>query len=151
MNVVLLKWQPEAKGTPAAPGLFQSTGPKNRALRRPTGFASGYHGNAMMKRLSILLLILFAVPCWAEDKPTHYTYVQRNLSKPGDYKVVTVPATTPRQAMLDAQTYHIGWDAVDAWMGQSRVMHNVLLKKREPYIPGAPRVVRPIQVKRQPR
>ncbi|MDR1925657.1 MAG: hypothetical protein LBQ66_14905 [Planctomycetaceae bacterium] len=78
------------------------------------------------------------------NRPTKYTYVRRNESKPGDYKVVVVPAVEPRQAKLDAQTYHVGWDAVDSWMGQSRVMFCVLLKKRPPYIRGTPPVSRPI-------
>jgi len=76
--------------------------------------------------------------------PTHYTFVPRNLSKEGDYKVVVVPAVNPRQARLDAQTYHIGWDAIEARMGQSRVMYDVLLKKRKPYVPGTPPVTRRI-------
>ena len=76
--------------------------------------------------------------------PTHYTYVPRNLSREGDYKVVVVPAVNPRQARLDAQTYHIGWDAIDARPGQSRVMYDVLLKKRAPYVPGTPPVTRRI-------
>ena len=78
------------------------------------------------------------------DIPTHYTYVPRNLSREGDFKVVVVPATNPRQARLDAQTYHIGWDAIEARPGQSRVMYNVLLKKRAPYVPGTPPVTRRI-------
>ena len=76
--------------------------------------------------------------------PTHYTYVPRNLAREGDYKVVVVPAINPRQARLDAQTYHIGWDAIDARPGQSRVMYDVLLKKRAPYVPGTPPVTRRI-------
>ncbi|MDR0326867.1 MAG: hypothetical protein LBI05_01080 [Planctomycetaceae bacterium] len=72
------------------------------------------------------------------------TYVPRNLSREGDYKVVVVPAVNPRQARLDAQTYHIGWDAVAAREGQSRVMFEVLLRKRAPYVPGTPPVTRPI-------
>ncbi|MDR2171957.1 MAG: hypothetical protein LBP59_17570 [Planctomycetaceae bacterium] len=79
-----------------------------------------------------------------KHRPTHFTYVRRNDSKAGDYKVVVVPAIEARQARLDAQTYHLGWDAVDAWMGQSRVMFCVLLKKRPPYIKGAPPITRPI-------
>jgi hypothetical protein len=76
--------------------------------------------------------------------PSRYTYVPRNLSREGDYKVVVVPATNPRQARLDAQTYHIGWDAIEARKGQSRVMYDVLLKKRAPYVPGTPPVTRRI-------
>ena len=101
-----------------------------------------------------LFLSFFAVPtvCWGQatnrnvnqEIPTHYTYVPRNLSRQGDYKVVVVPATNPRQARLDAQTYHIGWDAIDARMGQSSVMYAVLLKKRAPYVPGTPPVTRRI-------
>ena len=79
-----------------------------------------------------------------QETPLRYTYVPRNLSQPGDFKVVVVPATNPRQARLDAQTYHIGWDAVDAREGQSRVMYEVLLRKRPPRIPGTPPVTRPI-------
>jgi hypothetical protein len=89
-------------------------------------------------------LILFAQE---KHRPTHFTYVRRTESKAGDYKVVVVPAVEARQARLDAQTYHIGWDAVDAWMGQSRVMFCVLLKKRPPYIRGTPPVARPIPKK----
>ncbi len=77
-----------------------------------------------------------------------YTYVRRNDSKAGDFKVVTVPATNPRQAMLDAQTYHVGWNALESWVGQSRVMYNVLLQKRAPYIPGTPPTMR--RIPRQP-
>ena len=72
-------------------------------------------------------------------------YTNRNFYLPGEYKVVTVPVIHPRQAMIDAQTYHIGWVAVEARMGQSRVMYNVLLKKLPPYIPGTPPVTRPIK------
>ena len=91
------------------------------------------------------LLFLLVFPCLAaEERPTHFTYVPRNQSRTGDFKVVTVPAISPRQAKIDAQTYHIGWDAVDSWMGQSRVMYNVLLKKRPPYVPGTPPIPRPI-------
>ena len=79
-----------------------------------------------------------------QEGPLRYTYVPRNLSREGDYKVVVVPAINPRQARLDAQTYHIGWDAIDAQMGQSRVMYEVLLRKRAPRVPGAPPVTRPI-------
>ena len=79
-----------------------------------------------------------------EIPPVRYTYVPRQVSKEGDYKVVVVPATNPRQARLDAQTYHIGWDAIDARMGQSRVMYEVLLRKRAPYVPGTPPVTRRI-------
>ena len=79
-----------------------------------------------------------------QNIPMHYTYVPRNLSREGDFKVVVVPATNPRQARLDAQTYHIGWNAVDARVGQSRVMYEVLLRKRAPYIPGTPPVTRRI-------
>ena len=79
-----------------------------------------------------------------EAPPVPYTYVPRQLSREGDYKVVVVPATNPRQARIDAQTYHIGWNAIDARVGQSRVMYEVLLKKRAPYIPGTPPVTRPI-------
>ncbi|MDR1485918.1 MAG: hypothetical protein LBT09_13995 [Planctomycetaceae bacterium] len=88
--------------------------------------------------------ILFAQE---KHRPTHFTYVRRNESKAGDYKVVVVPAVEARQARLDAQTYHVGWDAVDAWMGQSRVMFCVLLKKRPPYIRGTPPTTRPIPKK----
>jgi hypothetical protein len=79
-----------------------------------------------------------------KDIPSHYTYVPRTLSKPGDYKVVVVPATNARQARLDAQTYHIGWDAIEARPGQSSVMYEVLLKKRPNYVPGTPPVTRRI-------
>jgi hypothetical protein len=79
-----------------------------------------------------------------EEKVTHFSYYRRNENLPGDYKVVTVPAIHPRQAKIDAQTYHIGWEATDVWMGQSRVMYNVLLKKRPNYIPGTPPVAYPI-------
>jgi hypothetical protein len=85
-----------------------------------------------------------------DEKRLRYTYVRRADSREGDQKVVTVPATNPRQAKIDAQTYHIGWDAVDAWMGQSRVMYNVLLKKRAPYVPGTLPVLRPIPQERRP-
>jgi hypothetical protein len=107
----------------------------------------------MKPRTSIAILAVFVVcsVCFGQatnrasrDEPTHYTYVPRNLSRAGDYKVVVVPATNPRQARLDAQTYHIGWDAIDARMGQSRVMYEVLLKKRPPYVPGTPPVTRRI-------
>ncbi len=73
-----------------------------------------------------------------------YTYVRRNDSREGDEKVVTVPGINARQAMLDAQTYNIGWDAVNAWVGQTRVMYNVLLKKRAPYVPGTPPIPHPV-------
>jgi len=79
-----------------------------------------------------------------QDLPTHYTFVPRALSRPGDYKWVVVPATNPRQARLDAQTYHLGWDAIDAQMGQSRVMYEVLLRKRPARVLGTPPVTRPI-------
>ena len=79
-----------------------------------------------------------------KQEPLYYTYVPRNLSREGDYKVVVVPAVNPRQARLDAQTYHIGWDAIDAQEGQSRVMYAVLLRKRAPYVPGTPPVTRRI-------
>jgi len=79
-----------------------------------------------------------------EIPPVRYVYAPRQLSQEGDYKVVVVPAINPRQARLDAQTYHIGWDAIDARVGQSRVMYEVLLKKRAPYVPGTPPVTRPI-------
>ena len=79
-----------------------------------------------------------------QEIPPYYTYVPRNLSREGDYKVVVVPAINPRQARLDAQTYHIGWDAIEARPGQSRVMYDVLLKKRRPYVPGTPPVTRRI-------
>jgi hypothetical protein len=69
----------------------------------------------------------------------------RNFYNIGETKVVTVPAYDPRQAMLDAQTYHIGWVAVEARMGQSRVMPNVLLQKLPPYVPGTPPVTRPVK------
>ena len=94
----------------------------------------------------------FSVICFGQpanrvanpNVPTHFTFVPRNLSREGDFKWVVVPATNPRQARLDAQTYHIGWDAVDARMGQSRVMYEVLLRKRAPYVPGTPPVMRRI-------
>ncbi len=92
-----------------------------------------------------VLLLFVSSGFAAEEQPTHYTYVPRNQSKAGDFKVVTVPAISPRQAKIDAQTYHIGWDAVDSWMGQSCVMYNVLLKKRPPHIPGMPPIPRPIK------
>jgi len=76
--------------------------------------------------------------------PTRLTYVPRDLSRPGDIKIVVVPATNARQARLDAQTYHIGWNAIDARMGQSRVMFEVLLQKRPARVPGTPPVTRPI-------
>ena len=76
--------------------------------------------------------------------PTHLTYVPRNLSREGDFKVVVVPATNPRQARLDAQTYHLGWDAIDAREGQSRVMYEVLLRKRALRVPGTPPITRRI-------
>jgi len=76
--------------------------------------------------------------------PTRYTFVPRDLSRPGDVKWVVVPATNPRQARLDAQTYHIGWDAIHAQEGQSRVMYEVLLRKRPARVPGTPPVTRPI-------
>ena len=91
------------------------------------------------------VFFLFSPSFAAEKQPTHFTYVPRDQSKPGDFKVVTVPAISPRQARIDAQTYHIGWDPIDSWMGQSRVMYNVLLKKRPPHIPGAPPIPRPIR------
>lgn len=78
------------------------------------------------------------------EKPTHFSYYRRPENQTGDYKVVTVPAIHPRQAKIDAQTYHIGWDATDVWMGQSRVMYNVLLKKRPEYIPGTQPIPHPI-------
>jgi len=98
----------------------------------------------------IALCAFFAISavCYGQTQrtgiPSQYTYVPRNLSKEGDFKVVVVPATNPRQARIDAQTYHIGWDAVEARMGQSRVMYEVLLKKRAPYVPGTPPVTRRI-------
>ncbi|MDR3197745.1 MAG: hypothetical protein LBU34_07730 [Planctomycetaceae bacterium] len=92
---------------------------------------------------------VFAQPQTGERR-LRYTYVRRADSREGDQKVVTVPAINPRQAKIDAQTYHIGWDAVEAWMGQSRVMYNVLLRKRAPYIPGTLPVLRPIPQERQP-
>lgn len=90
------------------------------------------------------LFLNSAVFAQQQNKPERYTFVRRADSKEGDYKVVVVPVTNKRQAMLDAQTYHIGWNAVDAWMGQSRVMYCVLLKKRPPYVPGQPPVTRRI-------
>jgi len=99
----------------------------------------------------VCIFFLISAVCFGQaarttspEIPTHYTFVPRNLSKEGDYKVVVVPAINPRQARLDAQTYHIGWDAIDARMGQSRVMYDVLLKKRKPYVPGTPPVTRRI-------
>ena len=80
----------------------------------------------------------------SRDVPTGYTFVPRNLSRADDFKWVVVPAVNPRQARLDAQTYHIGWDAIAAQEGQSRVMYEVLLKKRKPYVPGTPPVTRRI-------
>ena len=83
---------------------------------------------------------------WDPNRPTQLrlAYVPRNQSRPGDFKVVVVPATNARQARLDAQTYHLGWDAVDARMGQSRVMFEVLLQRRPDRVPGTPPVTRPI-------
>jgi len=106
----------------------------------------------MRRLLLICTVFLFSNVCFgqaakqkaSQELPTHYTYVQRHLSQAGDFKVVVVPATNPRQARLDAQTYHIGWDAVDARMGQSIVMYEVLLKKRPQRVPGTPPVTRPI-------
>ncbi|MDR1478294.1 MAG: hypothetical protein LBJ00_05065 [Planctomycetaceae bacterium] len=100
--------------------------------------------------LVFVIVFQFRSNLFAQEKhkPTHFTYVRRNDSQTGDYKVVVVPAVEPRQARLDAQTYHIGWDAVDAWMGQSRVMFCVLLKKRPPRVPGTPPVARPIPKKK---
>ena len=95
--------------------------------------------------LFLLFFLFVASGFAAEERPTHLTYVPRNQSKTGDFKVVTVPAISLRQAKIDAQTYHIGWDAVDSWMGQSRVMYNVLLKKRPPHIPGVQPIPRPIR------
>ena len=92
-----------------------------------------------LQTLVFFAVFIFSTVCFGQ-----YNYVPRNLSKEGDFKVVVVPATNPRQARLDAQTYHIGWDAVDARMGQSRVMYEVLLKKRKPYVPGTPPVTRRI-------
>ncbi len=43
-------WQPEAKGTPVATGLFHRVDRTNRALRRSTDFASGCHGNTEVRR-----------------------------------------------------------------------------------------------------
>ena len=80
----------------------------------------------------------------SQDLPTRYTFVPRNLSQAGDFKWVVVPATNARQARLDAQTYHIGWDAIAAQEGQSRVMYEVLLRKRPARVPGTPPVTRPI-------
>lgn len=83
-----------------------------------------------------------------EKKPERFydlRYTNRNFYLPGEYKVVTVPVIEPRQGMIDAQTYHIGWVAVEARMGQSRVMYNVLLEKLPPYVPGTPPVTRPIK------
>ncbi|GHT10087.1 hypothetical protein FACS1894170_01680 [Planctomycetales bacterium] len=108
-------------------------------------------------RVIVFVLCIIAVWTWtaasqaaAPEIPDHYTYVPRNMSKKGDYKVVVVPAINARQARLDAQTYHIGWDAVEARPGQSRVMYDVLLKKREPYIPGTPPITRRIPKDRPP-
>ncbi|MDR1964351.1 MAG: hypothetical protein LBQ50_11275 [Planctomycetaceae bacterium] len=103
---------------------------------------------------SLFFIVFFAavgdiVLAQTDERRLRYTYVRRADSREGDQKVVTVPATNPRQAKLDAQTYHLGWDAVDAWMGQSRVMYNVLLKKRPPYVPGTPPVMRPIPQERR--
>ncbi|MDR0705556.1 MAG: hypothetical protein LBF88_11285 [Planctomycetaceae bacterium] len=97
---------------------------------------------------AILGEIVFAQ---TEERRFRYVYVRRADSREGDQKVVTVPATNPRQAKIDAQTYHIGWDAVEAWMGQSRVMYHVLLRKRAPYVLGTPPVLRPIPQKRPQR
>ena len=79
-----------------------------------------------------------------QNMPVRYTFVPRDLSRAGDVKWVVVPATNARQARLDAQTYHIGWDAIDAREGQSRVMYEVLLRKRPARVPGTPPVTRPI-------
>ena len=84
---------------------------------------------------------------WDREQPLQQlrlVYTQRHLSRPGDHKVVVVPATNARQARLDAQTYHLGWDAIDARMGQSRVMFEVLLQRRPDRVPGTPPVMRPI-------
>ena len=99
--------------------------------------------------VAVLLLGVSGASAQQGDRPTHLTYVRRDDSREGDFKVVVVPATNPRQAKIDAQTYHIGWNAVDSWMGQSRVMYCVLLKKRDPYIPGTVPVPRPIPKERQ--
>ena len=88
---------------------------------------------SLQTRTFLVVFAFFAVFAFSAVCFGQYTYVPRNLSKEGDFKVVVVPATNPRQARLDAQTYHIGWDAVEARMGQSRVMYDVLLKKRKPY------------------
>ena len=101
---------------------------------------------------AFFLAFAFPLDCFGQaanraanrNVPTHYTYVPRNLSRPGDFKVVVVPATNARQARIDAQTYHIGWDAVEAREGQSRVMYEVLLRKRPPRVPGTPPVTRRI-------
>ena len=103
--------------------------------------------------LTIIILFVSSSVCFGQaannragkqELPLYYTYAPRNLSRPGDFKVVVVPATNPRQARLDAQTYHLGWDAVDAREGQSRVMYEVLLRKRPPRLPGEPPVTRRI-------
>ncbi|MDR0871822.1 MAG: hypothetical protein LBN39_13650 [Planctomycetaceae bacterium] len=118
--------------------------------------------------LFIIFCLLFTAPLFSQEqqqppgaprwqvgtpgkKPIWYpyTYLRRNDSQEGDEKVVIVPATNKRQAMLDAQTYHVGWNAVDAWAGQSRVMYCVLLRKRPPYISGQPPVMRRIPKERQ--
>ena len=108
--------------------------------------------NPILSFCTICSLFTISAVCFGQvatrggthEIPTHYTFVPRNLSKQGDYKVVVVPATNPRQARLDAQTYHVGWDAIEARPGQSRVMYDVLLKKRAPYVPGTPPVTRRI-------
>jgi hypothetical protein len=105
---------------------------------------------AVLGVIIICLVPILAGNAADEEIPDHYTYVPRKMSKQGDYKVVVVPAINARQARLDAQTYHIGWNAVEARMGQSRVMYDVLLKKREPYVPGTPPVTRRIPKERPP-
>ena len=108
----------------------------------------------MPRFLFICLFFIIPATCFGQvnvspkkgsgEIPKYYVFAPRNWSREGDYKAVVVPATNPRQARLDAQTYHIGWDAIEARPGQSSVMYDVLLKKRKPYVPGTPPVTRRI-------
>ncbi|MGL4594254.1 MAG: hypothetical protein ACRCUY_05950 [Thermoguttaceae bacterium] len=102
---------------------------------------------------AVFIVLLFLIVCGFvsplhSQSPTRgsmtpiYTYVPRNESKPGDQMVVTLTATSAKQAMLNAQLYYYEWDVVDAWEGQSRVMYEVLLKKRPAYIRGTVRQIR---------
>ncbi len=110
-----------------------------------------------MKRFLLVIAVYFTVmgqnPVAAQNtqpvnaRDAHrprYVFVPRNDSKPGDEKVVTVPGIERRQAMLDAQTYHIGWVAVDAWEGQNRVLYNVLIRKTAPDVSGSVPRARPV-------